>query len=92
MDVVRAEADLNAYLDRRARSVPEARPGQERANELERLWAASDLRFQVRRRLQLNAAWYCWHSRLADHFGKLAEEHAAKAEKLLEIDPRKETA
>ena len=92
MDLARAESDLNAYLERRARAVPEDRPGQERANELERLWVESDRRFQVRRRLQLNAERYRFHDHLAGVFGRLAEEHAQKAEKLLETDPRKETA
>ena len=84
------DADLDAFLERRARSVPEARPGQHAANELDRLWAESDRRFQVRRRLQLNAERYRFHDHLACVFGRMAAEHQIKAEKLLEGDPRKE--
>ena len=78
--------DLAALIGRRARAVPEERPGQERANELERLWAESDRRFEVRRRLQINAERYRFHDTLACVFGRMAEEHAAKAERLLEPD------
>ena len=85
------DADLDAFLARRSRSVPEDRPGQERANELERLWAESDRRFQVRRRLQLNAERYRFHDHLAGVFGRMAQEHAQKAEALLETDPREGT-
>ena len=85
MDVARASDQLDALIERRARE-------KSNANVLREMWAQSDRRFQVKRRLQLNAEWFRYHCHLADVFGRLAEEHAAKAEKLLEIDPRKETA
>ena len=92
MDVARAEADLNAYLERRARSVPEDRPGQHAANELERLWVESDLRFRVRRRMRLSAERYAYHLHLSDVFKRMGAEHEAKALAELEIDLRKENA
>ena len=76
--------DLAALIVRRARAVLEDRVGQERANELARLWAESDRRFQVRRRLHLNAERYRFHDTLACVFGRLSEEHAEKAQRLLE--------
>lgn len=80
--------EVDAFIKRRARAVEEDRPGQEHANALAEMWAESDnRRFQVRRRLQLNAERYRYHDHLAGVFGRLAQEHAAKAEAFLEEDP-----
>ena len=75
---------MDAFVERRARSVPEDRPGQERANALAEMWAESDRRFEVRRRLQLNAERFRYHDHLAGVFRRMSEEHAAKAEALCE--------
>ncbi len=66
--------------------VGEDRPGQQAANELERMWAESDRRFQVRRRLELNAEWYRWHLRLAETFRERSAVHEAKARAFLEME------
>ena len=78
------DAELDRLIERRARGVSEDRAGQERADALAEMWAESDRRFQFKRRMQLNAEWFRWHSRLAEHFGRLASEHEAKANALLE--------
>ena len=83
--------DLAALIGRRARAVPEDRVGQERANELARLWAESDRRFQVRRRMKLSAERYAYHLHLSDVFKRMGAEHEAAALAELEIDLRKET-
>lgn len=66
----------------------EDRPGQRAANELERMWAESDRRFQVRRRLQLNAEWYAYHLRLCEVFRERAAVHEAKAREFLKDQPK----
>ncbi len=81
--------EVDAFVERRARAVPEDRPGQERANELRAMWIESDRRFEFRRRLRLNAEWYRYHAHLCEHFGRLSREHDRKARELLE-DDRKE--
>ncbi|MDP9474794.1 MAG: hypothetical protein M3R38_03740 [Actinomycetota bacterium] len=82
--------EIDVFVERRARAVPEDRPGQEAANALAEMWAESDRRFQVRRRLELNAEWYRYHAHLCEHFGRLSREHGEMAEKLLEEDERGE--
>ena len=81
--------EIDVFVERRARAAPEDRPGQERANALAEMWAESDRRFQVRRRLQLNAERYRFHDHLARVFGRMAEEHTQKAEALLEGEDRR---
>lgn len=78
------DIELDSLIDRRIRGAREDRPGQAAANEIAEMYAASARRFEARRRLQLNADRFRWHSHLARHFGLLAEEHAARAEELLE--------
>jgi hypothetical protein len=80
--------EIDAFIERRAKAVHEDRPGQQAANELARMWAESDRRFEVRRRLQITAERYRYHDHLAGVFARMSEEHAAKAEALLEEDPR----
>lgn len=86
-DFVRGEAvegDLNRLIERRVASVGEDRPGQERQNALEAMWAESDRRFQVRRRLELIGEWYAYHLRLSEAFRERAAVHEAKAQAFLE--------
>ncbi len=80
------EADLDRLIERRVERVGEDRPGQQAANELERMWAESDRRFQVRRRLELLDEWYCWHLHLAETFRERAAVHEAKAQAFLEAN------
>ena len=58
--------------------------GEAGAGALEEMWAESDRRFQVRRRLQLNAERFRYHDTLACVFGRMAAHHAEEAQRLLE--------
>ncbi len=80
------EAELTRFADKRAAAVGEDRPGQQAANELERMWAESDRRFQVRRRLELAREWFDWHMHLAETFRKRSAAHEAKARAFLEME------
>lgn len=62
------EAELTRFADKRAAAVGEGRPGQQAANELERMWAESDRCFKVRRRLEQAREWFAWHMHLAETF------------------------
>ncbi len=86
------EAELTRFADKRAAAVGEDRPGQQAANELERMWAESDRRFQVRRRLELTAEWYRWHMHLSEVYRERSAEHEEKARTFLEDQPEGETA
>ncbi len=76
--------DLEAFIERRTRAVPEDRAGQEHANALEELWRRSEARHRERLRRENGAAWYEFHMRLADNHAGIAREHEAKALALLE--------
>ncbi len=80
------EAELTRFADKRAAAVGEDRPGQQAANELERMWAESDRRFQVKRRLELIGAWYRWHLHLAETFRERSAVHEEKARAFLEME------
>ncbi len=84
MDVEAAEAQLNSFLDRRAAAVPEERAGQERANDLERMWELSAHRHRERLRRENRAAWYVHFCGLADALRRSAEVYEARAAALLE--------
>ncbi len=83
MDIAstQVEAELNAFLDRQASKVREARPGQQAANRLEAVWAASERRVLEKRREENRQAWCeryrslsCVHLRLAKDFRKQARK------------------
>jgi len=59
----------------------------ERAAEM--LWKGSVKRYHEREQRENRARWYSFHSDMSELHARLAEEHAAKAEKLCE-DPREE--
>ncbi len=90
MDLEAAEAQLNAFVERRARSVVEDRAGQEHANDLEEFWRRSEARHRERQRRENRAAWYCHFSGLADALRKSAEAYDARAAALLEDGEREE--
>lgn len=50
------------------------------------LWTSSAHRDHERRRRELVARWYGFHSNMAELHARLSQEHAAKAERLCE-DP-----
>ena len=81
MDVARAEADLDALAERRARQA-----------DVGDLWAASVKRDRERRRRALRAAWYAYHvdqaERLRRTMTALVERHEAEALKLIEEQPK----
>lgn len=77
---------MTRFSQKRSAGVPEDRPGQQAANELERMWAESDRRFQVRRRLELARKWFDWHMHLAETFRERSAEHQEKARAFLEME------
>ncbi len=74
---------------RRARAVPEDRPGQERANSLEAMWEASARRHREKLRRENAARWFTYFSNLADSLRRSAEEFERRAEALLDDDERR---
>ena len=66
--------------------MPEDRPGQEAANELEEMYRASVGRDRERKRRGLRAEWYCYFSRLAEAHAGISKHFEAKALALLEDD------
>ncbi len=80
------EAELTRFADKRAAAVGEDRPGQQAANTLAEMWAESDRRFQVRRRLELAREWFDWHMHLAETFRERSAAHEAKARAFLEME------
>ncbi len=82
--------DLEAFIERRTRAVPEDRAGQERANDLERMWELSARRHREKLRRENAAAWYSHFCGLADSLRRSADEFDARAAALLEDDEREE--
>ncbi len=81
--------ELEAFIERRTRAVPEDRAGQERANDLEEFWRRSEARHRERRRRANRAAWFAYFSNLADSLRRSAEEFERRAEQLLDDDERR---
>lgn len=77
LDVTTAESQLNTLIERRAKE-------HEKANELRDMWAESDRKFRVKRRLALAAEWYAHHCHMSELHARLSAEHEEKALKLLE--------
>lgn len=72
----------------RARAVPESRPGQRRADELEAFWRASELRRRERLRRENRAAWFAHFSDLARSLRESTDEFERRAAAPLEGDGR----
>ena len=81
--VERAEAELDRFVEKRAR---EARD----AAKLAKLWAESTRRDREKRRRENRAAWYEYEMHMANLHASLSEEHRMKAERLNE--PEAESA
>jgi hypothetical protein len=77
IDVERAEMELDALLERRAREA-------ERANREAEAWAASERRYNLRQAEERRQAWISWHRRQAALFEDLAAEHREQAGKLID--------
>jgi hypothetical protein len=48
------------------------------------LWIGSVERYHEKRRQEIRAKWFAFHSDMSELHRRLSEEHAAKAEKLCE--------
>ena len=82
MDVARASDQIDALIARRAGE-------RGAANELAAMYAESARRHRERRRREIRAEWYRHWSGLAESLRRSAEHFEEKAEKLLEVDPKK---
>jgi hypothetical protein len=79
----RAEIELTPMIEKRSYK------GEATTDELEPSYAASVRRYRERERRENQARWFAFHSGMSELHARLAEEHAAKAEKLCE-DPGEE--
>ena len=84
MDVVQADAQIDAFIERRSRQSTEQRPE-------EVMYAESVRRYHSRRRKEIRAEWYAYHADHADQaerlrraMTQLVEHHEGEARRLLE--------
>jgi hypothetical protein len=77
MDVVQADAQIDAFIERRVRQNTEQRPE-------EVLYAASVRRYHSRRRNQARAAWFAHFCRMAENHARISEDYERRAEQLCE--------
>jgi hypothetical protein len=75
--VERVEAELYAFVEKRARERNEA-------NKLSELWEASERAHHEKRRQENQAGWYSFHFHMHQLHASLSEQHRVKAEALLE--------
>lgn len=73
----KGEAELDAFINRRARENTEQ-------HHVEAVWAESERRHTEKVRKENRAAWYAYHMRMAEWHARMSEEHQAKALALLE--------
>ncbi len=80
MDVVQADAQIDAFIERRSRQSTEQRPE-------EVMYAESVRRYNAARSKERRAEWYAYHAdqaeRLRRTLGRLIEHHEARAQQLL---------
>jgi hypothetical protein len=74
-DVERVEAELDKFIEKRAREKREA-------NLIEEEWARTERQDRERRRRENCAAWVAYEMHLSELHASLREEHRAKAEAL----------
>jgi hypothetical protein len=72
----KAEAQLDAFIEKRAR---EARDAQ----KVEELWAESARRHREKKQRENGIAWLTFHARMERQFLELAAEHHEKGERVL---------
>ena len=77
MDLARAEADLNALVERRAKQAA-----------VEDLWEASAKKDKERQRRQRRGEWYCHFAALADSLRRSADHYERRALELREDEPK----
>jgi hypothetical protein len=75
--VEKVEAELDQFIERRARQAKDA-------EKVEGLWAETDRADQERRNRENRAAWYGFHCHMQDVHASLAADHEAKAMRLLQ--------
>jgi hypothetical protein len=82
-----AEAQINAFIERRSRN------GETDPDEQEELWRESVARFNEREQQQIRAQWYGWHMDQAERHRRtleaLVSHHHGEAKKLLEDNEAK---
>ncbi len=83
----RGEADLDRFIESRAK-----RKGADEANLLAMEWAASERRVLEKRREENRTAWIIYYSNLAHGCRQRAQKYEAKADALLEDEPRGDAA
>ena len=83
MDAAKAEAvesELDRLIERRARE-------ERDANHVEELWRVSSKRVAEERRREVRTAWYTHHVAMREVHARLADEHEARALRLLGGSP-----
>lgn len=80
----RGEAELDAFINRRARENTCLPDRQAEQQHVEALWAESERRHTEKRRRENRAAWYKYHERMREWHARMSREHEAKALALLE--------
>lgn len=75
--VERVEAELDSFIERRARQAKDVA-------KVEELWAESEARERARRREENRTLWIEFHSRLSYSHARISTEHEAKVQALLE--------
>ena len=76
--VERVEAELDAFVEKRAREAKDA-------EKVEELWAESERKVHRKRRESNGAAWIDYHEGLASLHRTLAHEHESKADHVREL-------
>ncbi len=92
MEAIKAEA-VEAELDAMIRRRDERRRVEEGERPLEEAWAASERRYNARRRLENRAAWYGYHMDQAERHRRnleaLVAHHESEAAKYMDTDERR---
>ena len=78
--VEKVEAELDSFIERRARERADA-------NKVDELWAESDRRERVRGREENREAWRGFHAHMQALHAGLSEEHKIMADALAEEEP-----
>ncbi len=73
--VEKVEAELDSFIEKRARQAAEL-------EHVEELWAVSERRHRERRQQENRAAWYGFEMHMSELHASLSEEHRSKAEAL----------
>lgn len=84
----RADLQIDAFISKHH----EKRRKDEPDRETEAVWREAERREVARRRRENRAGWYGWHMDRAGLYARLSEEHAGRAEKLMEETNERKTA